>query len=350
MFSIRPATDEDNKELLELETLCPQGTNLVLQFDRSPDFFRRSRTYDSYNIYIARDEGKTIGTIGSTVRNFNLNGKRTTGVYIYDLRVHPDHRGRRIGSKLIQHVTNKSDEVQMAYGIIAEDNYPSLALFKKMGFQKAHDFVLFNIPLYKRQPSVPREIRTITNHDAPQVVELINEHYRNCDFFSPLSATDFLNKTEKLPGYGLDKIQIATNGSRITACLGLWDYSEIFRVSTLRVPTKLKMLSYFLSFINIFKTTMRLPSVGEPFRLMYARDFAFTGDANSTEALIEQSLQLAHGHGCNFLSFPLDPQHPLTAVLTEYKPIKTTYHIHARSLTNEPLAKPTTIYVDPADL
>ena len=350
MFFIRPATDEDNKELLELEKLCPQGTGLVLQFDRSPDFFCRSRTYDSYNIYIAQGEGKTIGTIASTVRNFNLNGKRTIGVYIYDLRVHPDHRGRGIGSELIQHVIDRSGEVQVAYAIIAEDNYSSLALFKKMGFQKTHDFVLLNIPLYRRQRSEPHEMRTITNHDAPQVVKLINEHYRNHDFFSPLTATAFLNKAKKLLGYGLDKIHVATVGSRITGCLGLWDCSGVFRARALRVSTKLKMLSYLLSFINVFESTMRLPSVGEPFRVMYARDFAFTEDISSTEALVEQSLQLAHGYGCTFLSFPLDSQDPVIAVLTKYKPIRTTYHIHAKSLTSEPLAKPTTIYVDPADL
>jgi hypothetical protein len=59
---------------------------------------------------------------------------------------------------------------------------------------------------------------------------------------------------------------------------------------------------------------------------------------------------VAHGCGCNFLSFPLDPEGPATVLLGKRKPIKVRYHVYAKSLTDGPLSSPTAIYVDPDDL
>ncbi len=347
---MRLATDHDNLALLDLERMCPQGTSLVLQLDRSPDFFLRSRVYENYKVYVAEEKSRILGTIASTIKEFNFGEKRTRGIYIYDLRVYPDCRGKGIGSKLVHHVLDQETGVQIAYGIIRAENYPSLALFKKMGFQNIHDFTMFNIPLYRRKQSTKSEIKAMTAHDVKNVVNLINHYYHNWDFFSSLDANDFLGRVKRLPGYGLEKIHIAEDKGKIVACAGLWNYSEIFRVRALHISTKLKILSHLLGFINIFKSTMRLPSVGEPFRVMYVRDFAFNEKMDLAEELIKHCLYLANTHGCHFLSFILDSDDPAVALLARYKPIKVTYHIYAKSLTNEPLSHSRAAYVDPADL
>lgn len=350
LVSVRLATDEDNRELLDLERMCPQGTSLVLLFDRSPDFFRRSRVYENSKVYVAEEGGKIVGTVGAAIKEFIFGKKQARGVYIYDLRVDPGCRGRGIGARLIQHAVGDVENADFAYGIIAEDNDPSRALFTKMGFQSIREFVLFNIPLYNRQEQMTHMTRTMTTNDLPSVVELVNNYYENRDFFSLLNTTDFLDKIKRLPGYGVEKIHVVEDGNQIVACAGLWDYSEIFRICALHVSAKLRIMTYLLKFISIFKSTMKLPSVGEPFRLMYVRDFAFTRETASAEELIKHSLSLACGHGCNFLSFALDSNDPAIPLLAKYKPIKVTYHVYAKSLRDEALSKPTSIYVDPADL
>jgi len=350
LVSIRRANLDDNQALLDLEKMCPQGTGLVLLFDRSPDFFRRSQVYDNYTIYVAEEERKIVGTIGSATKEFSLHGEKVNGVYIYDLRVHPNYRGRGIGSDLIQQVVAEADRSDLAYGVIMEENYPSIALFKKMGFRNIHDFTLFNVPLYQRQKRVTCNVRSMTEDDVPHIVNLINSYYRNHDFFSSLNTTDFRNKVKQLPGYGFQKIQVAEVENRTVACAGLWDYSEIFRISALRVSAKLRLLSYLLRFINVFKKTVRLPSVREAFRLMYVRDFAFTEESDAVKDLIEHCLCLAYGYGCNFLSFVLDPNDPAVPLVAKYKPIRVTNHVYAKSLTDKLSISSTMMYVDPADL
>jgi len=350
LVSFRVADDADNAELLDLETMCPQGTSLVLQFERSPDFFLRSRVYDNYKVYVAEEEGKIVGTVGATPKEFNISEEAVKGIYIYDLRVHPTFRGRGIGSKLVQQVIAEENEADLAYGYIMEENYPSIALFQRLGFQNIHDFMLLNVPLYKRQEQTASKVRKMTINDVSSVVDLINDHYRNHDFLPPLCIDKFLNRTRQLTDYGFQSTQVIEVENRIVACAGLWDYSRIFRTSVLRATTRLKMLTYILKFANLFTSTMKLPSVGEFFRLMYVTDFAFIGETDSVMELIEHCLRLSYSCGCNFLLFPLDPSSPAIPLIVKYRPIRTSYHIYAKSLKGKALSTRRMIYVDAMDL
>jgi len=90
LIFIRGANHDDNAELLDLEKMCPQGTNLVLQFDRVPfpgHWLTKTR------VYVAEEEGKIVGTVGATLKTFNVSGALAKGIYTYDLRVHPSLRG-----------------------------------------------------------------------------------------------------------------------------------------------------------------------------------------------------------------------------------------------------------------
>jgi len=94
MVTIRLAGDYDNAELLELEKMCHQGTDIALQFNRSPDFFSRSRIYEKYMLFVAEEEGKIVGMVGAASKRFKMRGNVVDGIYIYDLRVHPKYRRR----------------------------------------------------------------------------------------------------------------------------------------------------------------------------------------------------------------------------------------------------------------
>jgi ribosomal protein S18 acetylase RimI-like enzyme len=347
---IRAADDADNAKLLDLEKMCPQGTSLVLQFDRSPDFFLRSRVYDNYKVYVAEEAGKIVGTVGATLKGFNMSGESVKGVYIYDLRVHPTFRGRGIGSKLVQQIVAEENEADLAYGDIMEGNNPSIALFERLGFHNIHDILFLNVPLCKRQEQTASKARKMTTDDVPSVVDLINDHYRNHDFFAPFTIDKFLNRTRQLMDYGFQGIQVAGVGNRIVACAGLWDYSRILRASVLRTTARLKMLTHILRFANLFTSTMKLPSVGEFFKLMYVTDFAFTEEPNSVKELIEHCLRLSYSCGCNFLLFPLDPLNPAIPLIAKHRLVRTSYHIYARSLKEKALNTQRMIYVDTMDL
>lgn len=350
MVSVRLADDSDNSHLLNLEKMCPQGTSLVLSFDRSPDFFSRSRVYRNCRIYVAEEAAKVVGTVGATTKEFNINGEAVKGIYIYDLRVNPSHRGKGIGSRLVQHAIAEESKADLAYGVIMGDNYPSTSLFRKLGFQSMHDFTLFNIPVFKRKGSTTLNARPLLSEDTPRVVDLLNSYYGDHDFFVKLTKDDFLERTEQLPGYGLGNIQVVETEHKIQACAGLWDYSKIFRVTALHVSAKLTILRYLLKFISVFTNTIQLPSVGEPFKLLYIRDFAFAGRADLATELIKHCLYLAYSYKCNFLTFALDPTEFIIPAISKHNPIRVAYQIYGKSLNDKILDSPRIMYVDPMDL
>jgi len=350
MVSLRLANDSDNAQLLDLERMCPQGTSLVLSFDRSPDFLSRSRVYKDYKIYVAEEDRKIVGTVGVTTKELRINGEPVRSVYIYDLRVNPAHRKKKIGSQLVQHAIAEEGEADLAYGIIMEDNYPSIALFRKLGFSNIHNLTLFNIPVFERKDHITLKARAMVSEDTPQVVNLLNRYYNDYDFYVKLTEHDFLKRTEQLPGYGFANIQVTEAENKIQACAGLWDYSKIFTVTALRVSARLAMLRYVLKFINAFKNTMQLPAVGEPFKLLYVRDFAFSGEANTASELVKHCLFLAYSYHCNFLTFALDPADLLIPMISKYNPIRVGYQIHGKNLNNKILQSSRMVYVDPMDL
>jgi hypothetical protein len=165
-----------------------------------------------------------------------------------------------------------------------------------------------------------------------------------------LKVDDFLNRTKQLPGYGLQSIQVVQAENRIIACAGLWDYSAIFRVRVLHVSARLMVLAYLLRFINLFTNTAKLPSVGEPFKLMYIRDFAFTREAARLSELMDHCLSWAFSYGCNFLSVPLDPADPIIRAIAKYRPIRVAFHVYAKSLKKKAFCNPKMMFVDPIDL
>lgn len=158
-----------------------------------------------------------------------------------------------------------------------------------------------------------------------------------------------MERTGKLPGYGLVNLQVVEIEDKIEACAGLWDYSKIFSITAVHVSAKLALLRYLLKFINVFKNTMQLPSVGKPFRILYIRDLAFGKPEIATE-LIKHCLCLAYSYNCNFLTFALDPAESIIPAVSKHNPIRTLYRIYTKSLNDKILHNPRITYIDPMDL
>jgi len=333
LISVRAATQDDNSELLTLEEMCPEGTNLVLQFDRSPDYFFRSGVYDNFKCYVAEEEGRIVGTATTTLKHFWLSGEVLNSVYIRDLRVHPKFRRRNIGSKLVQHATVEEQNADLAYALVMEDNTPSAGLFQNLGYNRIRDLTLWTVPLYKRSKTTQGTIREMTGEDLPKVVELINDYYNNYDFFTPICEDEFADRMIRLRKYGLRNMLVAESEEGIVACAGLWDYSDILRPSVLRLRMNLRILSRVLRILNLFTNAPKLSAVGELFKLTYAVNFAHAkGSLTQLENLLDYCLALSEGYRSHFLCFPLDASDPRKTLIRKHQAIPVKYQIYVRSL------------------
>ena len=71
----REARPDDNEELKALQLKCPQGEKLILSAVNTPDFFARTKAYQSSKVIVALDGDRIVGSTAIALRNAVVNGK-----------------------------------------------------------------------------------------------------------------------------------------------------------------------------------------------------------------------------------------------------------------------------------
>jgi hypothetical protein len=83
-MDIREAVPDDNDALQELQSKCPQGTDLIASVVNTPDFFARAKAYESYKVYIAYEGNHILGSTACGFKNAVVNGEvRRVGYGIF---------------------------------------------------------------------------------------------------------------------------------------------------------------------------------------------------------------------------------------------------------------------------
>jgi RimJ/RimL family protein N-acetyltransferase len=136
MVDIRKATVDDNEDLIEIQQKCPQGTDMVINIDRSPDFFARISPYENAICFVAEVEGNIAGAAQCAFRELNFGGEQVKAVYEMGYIVDPTYRRRGIASQLHEAIEeySRGQDTDIAHLNIVESNTPSMRLFEKHGF------------------------------------------------------------------------------------------------------------------------------------------------------------------------------------------------------------------------
>ncbi len=99
---LREATEKDGKALQELQSRCPQGTNLVAKVVNIPDFFSRAGVYEKCKVFIAEDGGTIKGSGACAIRNVRIDGQPDRVGYLFQAFVDPQYRRCGIAGSLLE--------------------------------------------------------------------------------------------------------------------------------------------------------------------------------------------------------------------------------------------------------
>ena len=116
-------TESDIKEIAELEKEC-------FSEPWSEESLKDELTNDTARFYVLRDNEKLLGYIGSN----NICGE----VYITNVAVSSDYRGKGYGKRLVNHLLKQS-ELEKALFVtleVRESNKNAISLYEKCGFKK----------------------------------------------------------------------------------------------------------------------------------------------------------------------------------------------------------------------
>ena len=337
MTMIREATEDDNDSLNELQKKCPSGTSLVLGVDSSPDYFARSRPFKNWHAFVAIDNNTIVGSAAFAIKDTYVEGKQIKTAYEYGFIVDPLHRRKGIAVKLQKHIEHIAinNGVDLLHLDIIEDNTPSINLFSKMGFTKVKDCTTFSLMPYKKQKTAPEaNIRSMDEADVDAVTNLINETYRNYNFFTPYQPKNFLEALKRMPHFDFNNILLLTDNNVTKACLGYWDYNKVRKYIVQKLNWKLKVQTSLIRLIGLFTEMPHIPKLGDPLLSYNLTIMAYRNPESLTE-LIRNVINIALENKINFIHVTVDPKNPIAANLSQFTHTKMKLYFFTKSLKQE---------------
>jgi len=267
-MNIREALPEESEALQELQAKCPQGKSLIVSTVNLPDFFSRARAYESPRVFVAYEGDRIIGSAACAIREAIVGTRVLRVGYEFQYFTSPDYRrrgvARRLRHKIESHLTDQ--RAALSYALIMEGNLPSMRLFEREGFRLHRELVMPAIAVF-REVEVPRaeNIRPITPRDLEAMAELLNQTWHGHELFEPTSAASLAHQIERIPTLDYSNLLVLEDESRILACVGLWDWSRIMRITVLRLNLRMRILGRLLVLARILP---RFTSPGDTLRQM----------------------------------------------------------------------------------
>jgi len=219
------------------------GGTIQLVFDRSPDFFARSRAYESFRMCVAEQEGTLIGVGGVTVKSLRVNGIRHRWAYFYDLRVHPSHRRRGIAGLIANALVDgiRDAGITSAYSLVIEGNAPSESFVEMRGslpFKRCALALLSGEAGASRLERIPDV--------SSEVASLLEATYRSYHFTPPWDPETLHGTLDRLTPLGWEGMYGRRAEKGWGCCFGLWDYSSVMQMTFRRRGAEMHTRPFFL--------------------------------------------------------------------------------------------------------
>ncbi len=352
MISIRPFDEGDNKSMLEIEKLCPQGNeNCAMGVDKR-DIIARYKMYDNWNVLVAEEAGKIAGWIGLTVKE--NPARKEKYAYITEVMVHPAFRRAGVATTLVKEAEKMAQEMKSSYTYcyIYEPNKASQSLFGRLGYSKVKDLKFPAMPTYKKSAEGSNySIKPLDKKDIDDAVSLINEYNSNFVHFMPFTDKTFEGRLRFIPSYGSDNFWVVRDKeNKIVACAGLWDSSKLADLYYAREPAAMKIMKSVFEALGHITKVPKITAEGEHFKFLYIADDAFDKkQPGAMLALLKYLNNLSIDRKQDYLTAVTDPEDDFFALVKKFKPQVETWSIFARSLKGKlPAFSP--FYIDIRDM
>lgn len=293
---------EDDPAALVLEEKCVQGTSLQLKF-RRPNFRARSELYENHRICCARREGELLGIIAGALKEVKLHGGDVRALYIYDLRVHPEHRkmgiGKRLTNFLIDDLGRNADCI---YTLINGENEKALNLACQNFDPKVIIPLTYAlVPIYKKR-------KEKSPWKFSDTVEIHGAYLRQKPGLEFLPAFN----REKLAGY-VTSLTLENQGR---AGCSVWTNENILAEQVARIPSSLRILGIPSRFLNRWIKWPHIPAPNEIIQSWFLFDL-FAEDPQSLAGLLAAVNNHALANGRTYLYILLRNNDPLLTMLRD---------------------------------
>jgi ribosomal protein S18 acetylase RimI-like enzyme len=301
--------------------------DVALCVHRDPDFFALSRLEgERWRVGVVEDgQGSLAGSIGVAERWAYLAGAATRTVYISDLKVRPEFRGRGVADALTEFAREAAGEVDPQAPTLLAALAGNAGIERRApgprGLPRLTHFAtvrLHSIPLIGRRR--PRGVAglTVRRADDADIEEMAELWARTSPFrqFAPvLDASTFARLIGDAPGLDMSSYWIARHRSgRIAGFLALWDQRTFKQTLVLRYPRRLAIFLKVYHAIAPLVRGPRLPLPGEALRSLNGYQLC-ASQPDALRAILAAAYDEYRGGPYPLLTIGLDVKDPLSRAL-----------------------------------
>lgn len=320
---IREAVEGDNETLLALTRSTPMAGSISLRIDRDPDFFALLRLRGEGKVYVAVRGREVIGCISAALRTAYVSGVPETVAYVGDMKVHPRFSGTRIALRLIQTLEAhlRSVGIDLCFSVVADGNQRVMPLFEgRLGIPRWASLGRFLVDELIPSPFLGRSrqhgIESAEADDLPAITMLLDRFHRSRQFSPQLSKDDLARTLSGQREEPFSKMLVARNRGSIVATLSLHDTREVKRNVLIDASASLRCALVLLRIAAAPLPGFRVPRIGEPLRVLYARFVACEeGHGQALQALVAMARAEAFRRRFTFLVIGLHERDPLRSLV-----------------------------------
>ena len=253
----RLVTSKDSQALEKLIAATSDGGGIGFTDDYQANLLDVHRGLaEEFHAVVAVQDGEVIGMVFGEVRWVQYASQVVPGVYVSNLRVHPDYRQQGIARELsdwaLEYITDLLRSDTVLYGAIMAGNV-SLKLAERYGFQATETIRGGVVPMRTHLPAaIPGlEVRVAEKDELPAIVDGMNAFYREHNLWIPVSVDtleDFLK--QEVAEIKPNQLYVAARGGEILAGLSLSDRTKLVRMRLARAPWYVRALGSWLGLLS----------------------------------------------------------------------------------------------------
>jgi GNAT superfamily N-acetyltransferase len=349
---IREAMPGDNDVLQELQAQCPMGTTLIVSNINTPDFFARAKAYESYKVFVACDRNRIIGSAAYAIREGIVNGSINRVGYEFQYFTSLDYRRKGVARQLHQYIENRLTQhgVVLSYCLITEGNLPSMQLFESQGFKLHRTLVMPCLAVYKEMDVASKgKVRHIALEDLVAVAEILNETWQGFELYKPTSVDALAKFVNRTPAYSFENLLVLEHQSKILACLGFWDWSQITRITVKALSLKIRMIGLLLDITRYIRQMPRSLKPGDTLKQIVLTPIAFKEPKHLSVLLRYVNNQVLL-RGIEQIFCVCERDHILLSSMKGFIRVDTAMHLYIKPLQQNILMGDKPVFIDGIDL
>ncbi len=310
MVNLRPAIASDNERLVKLTNLTPMQGTISICIKREPDFFALLNKRGKPHIIIAETDGMIAGSVSIVKEEMILLQQPVTFYYLCDLKVHPDHRNKKVAT-MLTHEMNNYLQVQNAdwlLTIVADGNNRVMPLIKgKAGITSEHSENTFIIQqIFSKKIKRKDKYKISDAASELSVMEMYKNFYSRYVLHPQVSSSTLKHCTHIL----------AYENNKAVSAISLFDPIDIKQNVVTAIPWYLRVSIWWMRILKPLLSFPPIPHQGEPIKILYIKAFAFLpGYEEGFISLIHHARSVAYKNKYTFVSISINEKDHLKKYL-----------------------------------